>query len=163
MKRDQKAIYEIINRSAEERAIIKVNNQNHRAQAAGREGFHTVDEWLSVRDKAEGKCPGWNRHPHFVGETELTQDHVLSLMRGGTNYIENIQPMCAPCNSCKGWEPGWAEIYRRLAKGVPLHKIASNPEELIEGLQHYAEANSLPGAESLRGIKHYRKTTCTKE
>ena len=28
-------------------------------------------------------------------------DHVMPLARGGTNYIENIQLLCAPCNMSK--------------------------------------------------------------
>lgn len=31
----------------------------------------------------------------------LTPDHVVPLSRGGTNYIDNIQPLCGPCNSQK--------------------------------------------------------------
>lgn len=38
------------------------------------------------------------------GETDikLTVDHVVPLIKGGPNYIGNIQPLCSLCNSGKG-------------------------------------------------------------
>jgi 5-methylcytosine-specific restriction endonuclease McrA len=35
-------------------------------------------------------------------DVKLTQDHVVPLARGGSNLIDNIQPLCASCNSSKG-------------------------------------------------------------
>lgn len=33
---------------------------------------------------------------------KLTADHVVPLSRGGTNTIDNIQPLCLKCNIKKG-------------------------------------------------------------
>ncbi len=32
----------------------------------------------------------------------LTVDHIIPVSRGGTRALENLQPMCQPCNSAKG-------------------------------------------------------------
>jgi 5-methylcytosine-specific restriction endonuclease McrA len=34
--------------------------------------------------------------------TDLSVDHVIPLARGGTNSIDNLQPLCRQCNSSKG-------------------------------------------------------------
>ena len=32
----------------------------------------------------------------------MTQDHILPRSKGGKDRLENLQPMCAPCNVRKG-------------------------------------------------------------
>ena len=33
---------------------------------------------------------------------DLTVDHIVAVVRGGGNGLENLQTMCRPCNSSKG-------------------------------------------------------------
>lgn len=51
----------------------------------------------------------WDTQPHFNlfaekdGELILmTKDHIVPRSKGGTNYLSNLQTMCAPCNHDKG-------------------------------------------------------------
>jgi 5-methylcytosine-specific restriction endonuclease McrA len=59
-------------------------------------GSFTGKEWKSLVAKFDGRCVCCGKTP-----AKLTADHVVPVSRGGTNYIANIQPLCAPCNSSK--------------------------------------------------------------
>lgn len=59
------------------------------------EGSHTLEEWQNLKHKHDNKCV-------HCGETKkLTKDHIVPLSKGGTDYINNIQPLCRNCNSKK--------------------------------------------------------------
>lgn len=76
----------------------KVNqcNANRRARQKNSEGTFTAKEWLALCEKYGNKCL-------CCGEKKkLTADHVVPLVKGGENYIRNIQPLCLSCNSRKG-------------------------------------------------------------
>lgn len=62
---------------------------------ARQRGTHTRQQWIDLRDKI-GRCVS-------CGSTAavLTKDHIFPVSRGGCDCIENIQPMCQPCNSSK--------------------------------------------------------------
>lgn len=46
-------------------------------------------------DELGNKCVECNGTPVEV-------DHIVPLSKGGTNHIDNLQPLCKPCNSAKG-------------------------------------------------------------
>ena len=58
-------------------------------------GSHTFEEWESLKLKHNNQCA-------ICKQTKpLTKDHIVPLSRGGTDMIENIQPLCRNCNSKK--------------------------------------------------------------
>ena len=63
----------------------------------GAEGEFSGDEWLELVSYycPTGKCLCCRK------KVKLTQDHVIAVTRGGSNYIYNIQPICGTCNSSK--------------------------------------------------------------
>lgn len=65
------------------------------ARERNAEGSHTLLEWKNLKSKYLNKCVYCNK------EKPLTKDHIIPLSKGGTDYIDNIQPLCRNCNSKK--------------------------------------------------------------
>lgn len=72
-------------------------SQNRRARKLAAFGTYTGEEF-------EWLCINYNYQCLDCGSYDkpLTVDHVIPLSLGGTNTIENIQPLCGRCNSRKG-------------------------------------------------------------
>ena len=62
-------------------------------------GSHTFGEWQTLKAQYNFTCVWCKRSEPQI---KLTQDHIISLKNGGSNNIENIQPLCVSCNSKKG-------------------------------------------------------------
>ena len=85
-----------ITRQKEDKEQARARWNRRHAREANAEGSHTTEEWEKVLTEANGEC--------LVCRTveNMTRDHIIPLSRGGTDYIENIQPLCASCNASKG-------------------------------------------------------------
>jgi len=65
------------------------------AREKNAKGSHTLEEWENIKKKYSDKCA------ICLKDRKLTKDHIIPLSKGGTDYIENIQPLCRSCNSKK--------------------------------------------------------------
>jgi 5-methylcytosine-specific restriction endonuclease McrA len=77
------------------REAVRIKH-NRRRNVPGR---HTIDEWKSLVEEFDGRCV---RCGDRLGLQKLTRDHVVPITNGGTDNIDNIQPLCKQCNSSKG-------------------------------------------------------------
>ena len=60
-------------------------------------GSHTQGEWEMLKAQYNWICPSCGKSEP---EIKLTEDHIIPISKGGSNNIENIQPLCKNCN-CK--------------------------------------------------------------
>ncbi len=64
--------------------------QMREARALGR---HTDQQWEDMRFRYDNACLACKDAKGFV-----TRDHIIPISEGGTDAIENIQPLCLSCN-----------------------------------------------------------------
>lgn len=66
---------------------------------------HTIEQWLALVEEFGGRCVRCGAYGR------VTKDHITPISVGGSDGIDNIQPLCPPCNSLKGTD---------RAEGFPL-------------------------------------------
>lgn len=79
---------EIFRSASRKRRVIKLKA----------EGDHTFGDWELLKKQYGYVCPSCHKSEP---EIKLTEDHIVPLTKGGSDFIENIQPLCKPCNSIK--------------------------------------------------------------
>ena len=64
---------------------------------------HTKGEWFD-KLATYATCPSCGVD---LGTVKVHKDHIVPLFGGGTNGIDNLQPLCEPCNLQKGPKVGF--------------------------------------------------------
>lgn len=77
----------------------KATQKRRRARKAGCVGSHTYEEFVALCGRGDFQCLRCGQVFPFE---ELTEDHIISIGPGVSDRIDNIQPLCGPCNSKKG-------------------------------------------------------------
>jgi len=79
-----------------EKSVAATNRR--RALKYASEITHTEEEWQELKAFYNFTCLRCGKHEP---EIKLTRDHVIPLTQGGSDSIDNVQPLCARCNSKK--------------------------------------------------------------
>lgn len=77
---------------------IQVYNYNKNERRRNAKGRFTPQEWIALKAYCNNTCLCCGRSEP---EIKLTIDHIIPLILGGSNTIDNIQPLCKSCNSSK--------------------------------------------------------------
>jgi len=125
-----------------------------RLNAAKVIGTHSDAEWQQMTE-AYGGCL-------VCGAEDVTKDHIIPVYAGGSDSIQNIQPLCRRCNSSKGGDktdyrishpqtkPEWIAPNRPESPGEShLPSLPPTlPTESTEATSPSANGHKRPAAES---------------
>ena len=75
--------------------LVSFHAKQHIRRKKGAMGTHTLEDWNLLKNCYGFICPACNELK------PLAEDHIIPLVKGGSNDIGNIQPLCKSCNSRK--------------------------------------------------------------
>lgn len=88
---------------------LRSSIRRERLRQAREQATHTAEEWVSIVAEFDGRCVRCGVWP----DPNPCKDHILPIYCGGSDGIDNLQPLCRECNTAKGPDSfNWA-AYRR--------------------------------------------------
>lgn len=106
--------------------------RSERLSEARQKGRHTAEEWTAMVDLCGQQCA------RCQVKCIPVKDHIVPIYKGGSDAIDNLQPLCGSCNSSKGPDetdfrpPEWRErLAERLANAWQTPGI-SQPQSHLE-------------------------------
>lgn len=122
--------------------------RSQRLAAARAIATHTKAEWLALVDACGNACVR-------CGGAGVVKDHITPIYQGGSDGIDNLQPLCQSCNSSKGpenkdfrpedWRERLLERLRNACETPAIHKPLANSHK---------EQGATPAAKSI-SLKTY--------
>jgi 5-methylcytosine-specific restriction endonuclease McrA len=101
-------------------------SRSQRLSAARAKAKHTAGEWQALLEICDFKCVKCGGDE---GGRGVVKDHIVPIYRGGSDGIDNIQPLCQPCNASKGPDEtdhrrhGWKErLKKRLGREGAIYE-----------------------------------------
>ncbi len=79
------------------RAYQNAYVQNRRARKAKNGGFYTPGDVQRLHEQQKGCCAACR-----ISGVKMQVDHIVPVVKGGSNDPSNLQLLCAPCNKSKG-------------------------------------------------------------
>lgn len=101
--------------------------RSQRLKEAREKGTHTTAQWEAMKDFHGHACV------RCGDDGEMVKDHITPIYQGGSDGIENIQPLCRSCNAAKGAEStdlrkdGWQNACQTPANGVANDCTSPSP------------------------------------
>lgn len=94
----KKGLYTITHDKSIQLQKKRFRNQRYKIRKRNATGKHSFGEWLLLKNRCQNMCLCCKK---TEPEVKLTEDHIMPISKGGTDYIENIQPLCVSCNTKK--------------------------------------------------------------
>jgi 5-methylcytosine-specific restriction endonuclease McrA len=105
--------------------------RSERMAAARAKGTHTKEEWEELVNRCDNRCVRCGASP--PEDYRPVKDHITPVYQGGSDGLDNLQPLCPPCNSAKGpeskdWRPESVRaLYVSTASALRTHGPGTCP------------------------------------
>jgi uncharacterized protein YdaU (DUF1376 family) len=108
--------------------------RQERLEKTREKATHTLAEWEALKQACGNACVK-------CGDVPVVKDHITPIYQGGSDGIENLQPLCQSCNSAKGPEA----VDYRPSEGLAVVK------RLLSERSHNTSDRSTNAAETPNG------------
>lgn len=120
----------------EDRKQIHTYRRAIRLAFARMKGTHTDQQWHNLFDEFLSRCV---RCGAWVEDEPIVKDHIVPISLGGSDGIDNIQPLCIHCNNSKADETfNWVK-YRRLRGFEDEHPARKRNRLAVDNLEEVAQ------------------------